>query len=80
MKILAQGKKRIHVELTPLELQLLRHGIARERNQRNRVWSKVEPRFPEELLYHLHMKDTCQQLLEEIDKGVLQYKKWGVLE
>lgn len=80
MKIKSQDKKSIVVELSPIELDILRSGSIRERNHRRQEWEKVSPRYPEELMYHALMCETSGILSEEIFKAVKWYRDKGVLK
>jgi hypothetical protein len=80
MKIVKQTKEKITLELTPIELELLRGAIVKENNSRRKAWKKVNPVFPEELMYHVMMADTSKQMRVEIYKGIKKYQDWGILK
>lgn len=80
MKKVSQNKDSIVLELTPIELELLRAGMAKELSSRRRVWDKSKPEYVEELLYHSIMKDTSETMMHTVNKSITQYKAWGVLK
>lgn len=80
MKILKQTKKSTTVELSPLELEILRGAIVKESNSKTKAWKQVSPIFPEELIYHAVMKDTAKTLKAGIYKIIKRYQDWGILK
>jgi hypothetical protein len=80
MKLVSQTKKGITVELTPLQLELLRSAMAKELSQRRRAWKTVSPKFPEELMYHAIMKETSEKTMYNINSYISVYREWGVLK
>lgn len=80
MKILKQTKKTTTVELSPVELEILRGALVKENNSRRRTWKQVEPQFPEELMYHAIMKDTADTLKAGVYKIIKKYQDWGILK
>jgi hypothetical protein len=80
LKILKQSRKTTTVELDPVELEILRGAIVKEANSRNRTWKQVDPKFPEELMYHAVMQDTADKLKAGIYKLIQKYRDWGILK
>lgn len=80
MKVIKQTKETITLELTPIELELLRSGVTKESSHRRKAWKQVTPRFPEELMYHVIMNDTVNQMKVDSHKAILQYQKWGIIK
>jgi len=80
MKLVSQNKESITVELTPLQLDLLRSAMAKELSHRRRTWATVAPKFPEELMYHAIMKDTSEKTLYNINTYIDTYRSWGMLK
>lgn len=80
MKVVSQVKTKVVVELSPVELELIKSGLVRERNYRRQQWEKVNPKFPEELMYHAVLKDTSEDLSTNIFKVINTFRDWGVLK
>jgi hypothetical protein len=80
MKILKQTRKRTVVELSPVEMELLRGAITKESTLRKKTWKFSNPKFPEELLYHLVMKEESEQLKLSIYRAIKKYREWGILQ
>ncbi len=80
VKIMKQTKKKTTVELSPVELEVLRGAIVKEYKSRNKTWNQLNPIFPEELMYHAIMKDTAQSLKAGIHKIIQRYQDWNILK
>lgn len=80
MKVIQQNKKSITIEINPMELDLLRHAITKESSYRRKTWKNVVPTVPEELMYHLLMNDTAEQLKISVYKLVRKYQDWKILK
>jgi len=80
MQIVEQNKDEITLKLSPLELEVLRNAMVRESASRRTNWNSVEPRFPEELMYHAVMKDTSDHIKVGVYKGIKTYQRWGILK
>ena len=80
MNIVKQTKETITVELTPIELEVIRAGIVKESSHRRKTWRTSEPSLPEELMYHFIMHDTSEQLKKDIYDAISAYKRWGILK
>lgn len=79
MKIIKQTKKGLTVELSPYELDVLRHAITKESGFRRKTWKTVKPTVPEELIYHLLMHDTAEQMKSSIYYAFDKFKEWKIL-
>jgi hypothetical protein len=80
VEIIKQSKKTITVELSPIELELLRGAIVKENTNRRKAWKQVNPQFPEELMYHAIMNDTSGEMKIKIYKAIKKYQDWGILK
>ncbi len=80
MRILHQNKKRVKLEVSPEELLLIRQALLKERNYRSRTWKGLSAKYPEELLYHAFMDDSCKRMVGVVSKGIEQFKNWGILK
>ena len=80
MNILKQNKKAVTIEMSPVELEVLRSALIKEVNSRRKTWRNVEPKFPEELMYHAVMKDSAEGLKAGVYKGIKRYQEWGILQ
>jgi hypothetical protein len=80
MRILHQNKKRVKIEVSPEELLLIKQALIKERNLRGRTWKNLEAKYPEELLYHAFMQDSCKRMVGVVSKGIEQFKNWGILK
>jgi hypothetical protein len=80
VEIIKQTRKSITVELSPIELELLRSAIVKENNNRRKTWKQVSPQFPEELMYHAVMKDSTDEIKGKVYKAIEKYQRWGILK
>lgn len=80
MKIISTNREKIVVELNPLELDLIKQGITKESNYRQRVWKQSVPTTPEELMYHAIMKDTASAIKAKLFNAVEKYRQWKILK
>lgn len=80
MEIIKQTKKTITVELSPIELEILRGAIVKENNARRKTWKQVNPQFPEELMYHAIMRDSSEEIKGKVYVAIKKYQNWGILK
>ncbi len=80
MKVINQSKQSVTLELSPMELSLFRSAIIKESGSRRNTWKKVEPKFPEEVMYHAEMNHTAERMKVETHKIVRKYQDWGILK
>lgn len=74
MKILNQNRDKVTIEFSNLELEVLAHGMTKESSYRKRTWNNVSSHIPEELMYHVLMKDTADTLKSGLYKASHKYK------
>jgi len=79
MKSLKVDKECAKLELTPLELDILRSALTKELASRKRVWAKVVPKYPEELIYHATINQTTEELLADVCRVIRMYQIWDIL-
>ncbi|MNC53102.1 hypothetical protein D3C75_1024880 [compost metagenome] len=80
MQLVKQDEKSITVELSPLQLLMLRDAMAKELSHRRRDWDRSTPEYPEELLYRAAAVDVAQESLYSINTYLKTYKQWGIVK
>lgn len=80
MKVVNRTNEKVLVELSPVEVLMVQKAVIREASVRNKIWSTLETRHLEEVLYHATLKDTSRHLKSGFGKVVHEYRKLGILK
>lgn len=79
VKVIKQSKDSVTVELSPVQIEILRASLSKEGSHRRKSWKECSPSTPEELMYHMVMYDETKSVRDSVTDIVNKYKGWGVL-
>jgi hypothetical protein len=68
MNIVSHNKKKIVIEINPLELEILTKATTQEARRHEYNWNNCVPLHPEEIMYFADMKMISEDMKKELSK------------